>query len=307
MKNNTKTIKSITEGGIFASAYALLAIVSRYLLTGTDSLIYYFTPLIMAIYFIRNKLSFSIAVLFASIALSFLFANPMIALMVITPNIIIGFVLGCLEKYCKLKIVNYISVFGLCFIASVVSIAAFEIINGVDYWEDVVSIIDSFSKYFPVLNSGITESFVKIATLATLLVDSVIKTILLYIVISLVIIRLKLIENYSIKIKLPLKFSFIVSIVYILIFMISAIVFNIYLNNPNLFLESAVAILVTTIFLFSMYLTYQCIIFIRFKFKKLKTIYIIMITIVCVLLLPLATIVGLILNFINYNILLDLI
>ena len=307
MTNRSKSIKAITEGGIFTAAYALLAIISRYLLTGTDSLIYYFTPLIMAIYFIRNKLSFSIAVLFASIALSFLFANPMIALMVITPNIIIGFVLGCLEKNCKLKIVNYVSVFGLCFIASIISIAAFEIINGVDYWEDVISIINNFTNYFPNLNLEIVDSVIKVCTLVVILIDSVIKTVLLYLVISIIIIRLKLIENYSVKIKLPLKFSFIVSIVYILLFVIFMIVFNIYLNNATILTESVVAIMLTIILIFSLYLTYQFIIFVRFKFKSLKNIYIILITILSVLLLPVSTLFGLILNIINYNILVDLI
>ena len=104
-KKINQSIKAITEGGIFTAGYALLAIISRYLITGTDSLIYYFTPLLMAIYIARNKISYSIAVLAASITLSFLFVNPLIALMVIMPNIIIGFVFGCLEKYNKVKII----------------------------------------------------------------------------------------------------------------------------------------------------------------------------------------------------------
>ena len=82
-KKINQSIKAITEGGIFTAGYALLAIISRYLITGTDSLIYYFTPLLMAIYIARNKISYSIAVLAASITLSFLFANPLIALIVI--------------------------------------------------------------------------------------------------------------------------------------------------------------------------------------------------------------------------------
>jgi uncharacterized protein YybS (DUF2232 family) len=92
-KKINQSIKSITEGGIFTAGYALLAIVSRYLITGTDSLIYYFSPILMAIYVARNKISDSIAVLAASITLSFLFANPLIALMVAMPNIIVGFIL----------------------------------------------------------------------------------------------------------------------------------------------------------------------------------------------------------------------
>lgn len=307
MTNRSKSIKAITEGGIFTAAYALLAIISRYLLTGTDSLIYYFTPLVIAIYVIRNKISFSIAVLFASIALSFLFANPIVTLMVILPNIIIGFVFGCLEKYSKLKLMNYIITFGLCFIANIISIIAFEVIQGVDYWEDVVVIINNFAEYFPVLNSGLVESIIKIAIIATLLIDSVIKTVLLYLVISIIIIRLKLVENYTLKVKLPLKYTYIIAVIYMMIFIAFIIVLNIHINYETIVTESIVAVMLTTLFLYSLYLTYQFIIFIRFKFKNLKTIYLVLITVICTLLFPISTLIGLILNLINYNILLDMI
>lgn len=307
MNERTKSIKSITEGGIFTAAYALLAIISRYLLTGTDSLIYYFTPLLMAIYYIRNKISYSVAVLFASIALSFLFATPLIALMVITPNIIIGFTLGCLEKNCKIKLINYISIFSLCFMTSIVGIKAFELINGVDYFEDVVSIINNFIKYFPALNNETISSIVKVLSFVVILLDSIIKTVLLYLVISIIVIRLNLINNYSVKIKLPLRFSFITSIIYICLFAVFAILLNVYLINSTFLTEMFVAITLSALFLFSMYLTYQTIIFIRFKFKNIKNIYIILITIACVFLMPISTIFGLVLNFINYNILVDLI
>ena len=111
MNSRSKTIKAITEGGVFTGIYALLAIISRYLLTGTDSLIYYFTPLIIAIYIIRNKTTYSIAVTIASIVLSFLFANPIVTLLVIMPNIVIGFIFGLLEKHSKIKLVNYLVTF----------------------------------------------------------------------------------------------------------------------------------------------------------------------------------------------------
>lgn len=149
MKNSVnKTINAITEGGIFAAIYALLAIVSRYLLTGTDSMLYYFTPLPIAIYVVRNKITYSVAVLAASVALSFLFANPIVAVMVIMPNIIVGFVLGCLEKFSKIKILNYLTIFILCFTVSLISIAAYELINGIDYWEDIVKILEVIADNF---------------------------------------------------------------------------------------------------------------------------------------------------------------
>lgn len=308
MKNNTnKTIKAVTEGGIFTAIYALLAIVSRYLLTGTDSLIYYFTPLPMAIYVVRNKTTYSIAVLAASIALSFLFANPIITLMIIMPNIIVGFVLGCLEKFNKIKILNYLIICILCFTVNLISIAAYELINGIDYWEDIVKILNNF---FDSNNSNIPpliKSIVDIATTATILIDSIIKTVMLYLVISIIIMRLKLIPDYSIKIKLPLKFNFKISLGYIFFFMLFFVITYLYGLYQSTILEIILSVLLTIIFIYSIYLTYQTICVIQFRFKNIKKGLFIIIIILSILLLPFSVILGLILNFINYNILLDMI
>lgn len=306
MKNTTnKTIKAITEGGIFAAVYALLAIISRYLLTGTDSMLYYFTPLPMSIYVVRNKPTYSIAVLAASIALSFLFANPLVALMVIMPNIIVGFVLGLLEKFSKIKILNYLLIFILCYTVSLISIAAYEIINGIDYWEDIVKLLNTITGYFDYSNESLIKSIVDIATSATILVDSIIKTVMLYLVLSIIIIRLKLVPNYSIKIKLPLKFSYKISLGYIFVFTLLLITSWFYVSNAIVLFEILMSILLTIIFIYSIYLTYQTIFFIQFRFKNIKKGLFILIIIFSIILLPISTMLGLILNFINYNILLD--
>ena len=92
-----------------------------------------------------------------------------------------------------------------------------------------------------------------------------------------------------------------------MIFIAFIIVLNIHINYETIVTESIVAVMLTTLFLYSLYLTYQFIIFIRFKFKNLKTIYLVLITVICTLLFPISTLIGLILNLINYNILLDMI
>lgn len=308
MKNSTnKIIKAITEGGIFAGIYALLAIISRYLFTGTDSMLYYFTPLPMAIYVVRNKTTYSIAVLAASIALSFLFSNPLVALMVIMPNIIVGFVLGLLEKVSKVKILNYLLIFILCYAVSLISIAAFEIINGIDYWEDVVKLLNSITDYFNYSNESLMKSIVDIATTVTLLVDSIIKTVMLYLVLSIVIVRLKLISKYSLKIKLPLKFNFKIALGYICTFIIFLIISWLYVSYQTILFEILMSILLTIIFIYSLYLSYQTIFYIQFRFNNIKKGVFILIIILCIILLPISTIIGMILNFMNYNVLLDVI
>lgn len=307
MNKRTRTIKSITEGGVFAAIYALLAIISRYLLTSTDSLIYYFTPLIIAIYIIRNKTTYSIAVTIASIVLSFLFASPFVALMVIMPNIIIGFIFGLLEKHSKIKLVNYLVTFILCLIVSILSIIAFEKINGIKYFDDVELILHNLTVNFPSINNNLLNTIFRISIFAIILIDAAIKTVLLYLVIAIIIIRLKLVDNYSVKVKLPLKFSYIITLVYILILILFVIFFRLYITKESNLLLIIVTVLTTILFLFSYYLAYQVVLFVRFKLKTIKNIYIILISLLILILLPISLIIGLILNLINYNILLDMI
>ena len=110
MNNSIKqSIKAITEGAIFTAIYGILAIISRYLLMGTDSLLYYFTPLPISLYIAKNKLSYSITVLFASILLSFLFADPIITALVIVPNIIVGFGLTTVIIPCTTLLYSMVS------------------------------------------------------------------------------------------------------------------------------------------------------------------------------------------------------
>ncbi|MBP3503698.1 MAG: hypothetical protein J6K18_01030 [Bacilli bacterium] len=305
-KKINQSIKAITEGGIFTAGYALLAIISRYLITGTDSLIYYFTPLLMAIYIARNKISYSIAVLAASITLSFLFVNPLIALMVIMPNIIIGFVFGCLEKYNKVKIINYVLTFISCLCASLLSIYSFELINGIGYWADLEELALNFANTIGFQNTELISSIVNISVIIIIIVDSLIKSILLYLVFALIVIRLKLIKDYTLKIKLPLKFKTIYAIGYILLIILLLFLFNRYVYNNNELIQIVIIMLSTILFMYSFYLIYQFITFMRFKLKKIKNSSFILIILFSVLIFPIPIIFSIILNLINYNILLDL-
>ena len=301
------SIKAITEGGIFTAIYALLAIISRYLITGTDSMMYYFTPLPIAIYVVRNKLSYSTAVFFASVALSFLFANPLIALMVIMPNIIVGFVLGCMERYSKIKLLNYFSIFFLCLIVNLISIAAYEIITGIKYFEDIANLSNNIASSFGLYNQTLINSIVEIFTIVIIIIDSLIKTILLYLVLSIIILRLKLVKDYTFKIKLPLKFKFTIALGYIFSICMLAGVVMLYSNYLNIFFKLLMIIVITAVFIYSFYLLYQFIFFIKFRFDNLNKVVYILIAIFSVLLMPIPVIVAVILNLINYNILLDFI
>lgn len=304
MKNNVKqSINAITEGAIFAAIYGILALISRYLIMGTDSLMYYFTPLPLSIYVVRNKTSYSIAVLLASILLSFLFANPILTLMVIGPNIILGFVFGLLEKYSKVKILNYLITFLCCLTASFLSIYAYELITNVGYFDDIIPFASNILKLFGIEDTNFLKIIIEVTSYATIIIDAVIKSVLLYLIFVVLVKRLKLITDYTIKIKIPMKYNSWIAVIYILfilVFYFSFVMLNLY----NLIIFKFLVILtISIIFLYSAYLIYQFVIFLRFKFKNIRNSLFILIILLCFLLFPISIISAIILNFAHYSIL----
>lgn len=300
-----KSIRAITEGAIFTAAYALLALLGKYL--SSDSMLYYFTPLPIALYVARNKITYSVAVFFASVLLSFLFVEPILALFIIMPNIIVGFIFGCLEKYSKLKFINYATMIISCLLVSFLSIHGYELITGIDYFEDVTLLFEEVSKLFEIDLSIVIPLFVEIISIIVLIVDAVIKSVLLYVIFAIIVKRLKLIPDYSLKIKMPYKYHFTISLSYIVVYIIANFTLAYMFENDHVVIKLFSILFVSLLLLFSFYLIYQFIIFLRFKFKKLNIGLFILVIIASMILSPLSILGGIILNFINYNILLDMI
>ena len=300
-----KSIRAITEGAIFTAAYALLALLGKYL--SSDSMLYYFTPLPIALYVARNKFTYSIAVFFASVLLSFLFVEPILALFIIMPNIIVGFIFGCLEKYSKLKFINYAVMIISCLLVSFLSIHGYELITGIDYFEDVTSMFEEIGKLFTVDLSIVIPLFVEIISIIVLVVDAVIKSVLLYLIFAIIVKRLKLIPGYSLKIKMPYKYHFTISLSYILVYIIANLTLSYMFENDHVVIKLFCILFLSLLLLFSFYLIYQFIMFLRFKFKKLNIGLFILVIIASMILSPISILGGIVLNFINYNILLDMI
>lgn len=299
--NRKKQIKSITEAGIFVALYCLLAIITRYLITGTDSMLYYIWPLPIAIYSARTKLSYSIAATLASIVLSFLFANPMYVLMLIIPNIFIGFLLGTFEKIKTVKIINYLIVFIICLIADFLSVYAYELITGVSYWQDMINPLSKLLNFFIDINQEKIINLVKIISVVVLIIDSVIKTVFLYVLFILIVKRLKLIDNYQVKLKIPLRYHYLMTIIYIALLMLTSFLAKIFLTNNTWLLEIIYILSISVLFILSIYILYQVAFFIRLKIKTNSNIYMIILLLLEFILFPISIIIGLILNLINWN------
>lgn len=293
-------VKAITEGGIFAAVYCLLTLLTKYLLTGTDSLIYYIWPLPIAIYSARHKLVYGIATTTATILLSFLFTTPVYVLMLIIPNLLIGFLMGVLESKTKFRFINYIVIFIIALIADFLSIYAYEFITGIGYFDDVVEILTNFSKNLTNIDSNIIKTVVEITSIVTLIIDSLIKEVLLYMLFVIIVKRLNLIPNYKINLKIPLNYHYSLTIIYILISS-SLIILLKYISVNHIILELLIILILSILFIISFYLLYQLSMFFRIKLRNLSNGLFIIVIILEFILLPISIIISLILNLLNWN------
>lgn len=296
--NRKESIKAITESGIFTAIYILLAVITRYLLTGTDSMLYYVWPIPIAIYTVRNKKLYAVMTTCAIILLSFIFANPINVLMLMIPNLLIGLVFGILETNQKNKLFNYLIIFACCLIADFLSVYAFEIITGINYWQDT---IDLMAKIIPNVETEIITNLIKVISVAVLIIDSVIKCIFIYLIFGIIVIRLKLIPDYSFKATIKLRYHFSIAVIYLAMTIGVGCLTNIIIDSNNIFIEILHILLISAWFLLGCYLIYQCVMFLKIKLSQIKNRYFIIIIILAFILFPLSIIISLGLNIINFN------
>lgn len=300
-----KLIKAITEGAIYVAIYGILAVLSNTLVKGVDSIMYYLAPLPIALYSSRQKIGLTISCFFASIAICFLFTNYMYVLMLFVPNILIGLIFGLLESRIKFRILNYIITFVLCIGADFLSIYLFEKLEGVSYWQETidmaVNLFDSFGLPF---STDFIKELVEIASVIIIIIDSLMKTILLGLIFVILVVRLKLIEDFKLQFKIPLSYSPFIAILYILLFLVFIIIgYN--LTAFTFVIKFVITIVGTLMLILSFYLIYQFCFFARIKFSKMKSGVFALIIIGAIILFPISIITSIVLNLISYNFVLD--
>ena len=122
----------------------------------------------------------------------------------------------------------------------------------------------------------------------------------------LIIKRLKLIKDYNFKINFMIKFNLATAILYFIVLTSFVYLFCLLNMYDNIILKFLNIILVSVFFLYSSYLIYQFVMFLRFKFKFLKMYVFVFIILFSFILFPISIGASLILNLINYNILKDM-
>lgn len=300
MKNKQTSIRMLTEGALYTAAYGLLAILTRYLITGTDSFIYYLYPIPLAIYTARNKFKYGLLVYLASIFISFLFANITFVLLLIIPNLIIGLLFGLLEINSKNKIVNYIVIFAVCLAADFLSVYAYELITQTSYWEQDIELVTKIINSFIVIDANTIKQIISITSIVVLILDSVIKMILIYMLFNIIVIRLKLISDYKPSYKVFLTYNPFVTLVYVLLLVAVFFLTNAALSG-NIIIKIILILVMSLLSILSFYLLYQFTMYLRLKNLRMKTGIMVILTILSLILFPISIIYALVLNLISWK------
>lgn len=286
-----KNTKDLTIGAMFGAIYGIILILIRYLFTSSDSLIYYFLPLPLAIFTYWRGYKNGLILTIVLTILSFLICDPIRVLMLIIPNLLIGFIFGLLNK--KGKGLLLIITFIVSLLANFLSVYAFEIITGISYLTSTVEEMKFLLDVFPNVDVDLVHNLVMIILPIVLILDAILKTILLYLVFMIICKRLKL--DFE-KMGLKITFSWLVIILY-LIGLIGVII---YFNVDSLRNNSISGICILTIFfIINMYLMFLNAIGVKINLgsKNKKTFLIVLLS---TIIFPIGVIFG-IMYSIKYN------
>ena len=293
------TVKDLTLGAIIAALYAILVIFGRLVAVTFDSLIYYIIPLPIAIYTYLKGYKTGLIALFTMIAVSFLIQVSWIDVLVLSiPNLLIGYLFGVFKR----KINNGINIFiifllslGACYL----SFISLKITTGLSFFEYTFNDMESINHLFNLPDSIFTR-VITILIPIVIILDSLMKSVFLYVVFIIVVKVLKIDENITIKINL--NPNIYLTITSVLLTAFTMIMTGLVFQHDLIYLNLLLSLLYVLLFIIDLYvayifITYICrILMVKNKKGLMFTLYFVMI-----ILLPLCYIGGVIYSIFYKN------
>lgn len=290
--------KALTTGAMFAAIYGLLVLLTRYFLTSSDSLLYYIFPLPLALYAYKYNLKSSIITFIVIILISFIFGNPIYVLLLMLPNYLIGLSFGLLERKITNKKINYIIIFILCFIADIFSVFAYELITSVSYFSDIDPLLKIFDGF---IDTDFLKQTIKLLLISVLIIDSLFKTIILYMLFYLIGKRIKMVDKIDTSL-IKISFNPFIDLIFVLAVIFMSIILKIGYENFGIIYQSLFVVFITIITLLMLYMMYQWIFYLSLYclYHSKRKLYIFL-AILSVILFPISAFIGFILNIVYYK------
>ena len=245
-------VKDITFGALICAIYAVMLLVGRLSALQFDSLVYYFVPLPIAIYTYLNDEKLGLITLIVSSIVSFLIQISWIdALVLSIPNLIIGYIFGIMIKRMSHKITLLI-IFILSLAACFLSFISLKVTMGISFLDYSLKDMSFIQSWFSLED----KSFIKVVFIIipiVLILDSFMKTIMIYLTFMFVCRSLRIETSFRLKLIEPKLWLLLTSISINILWIISSIIyFKTDLNS--LFFDFYISAIITINILLVFYL-----------------------------------------------------
>lgn len=273
---NRNRVRVITDGAIIIAIYLVVLIFSRFFGGISEEFIYFLLPIPLCIYGYKYSIKETLITGISIIIASFILISPLSTCFYVVPTICIGIIYPELLKK-KIKIyLEMIILISSFLLMSLFTSVFFAYLFNYDLVQDTISFANEFINLF--VKMGIEENkliylksiFVSLIP-CILLLSSILEAIFLSIVTKLILYKLKLTDNFSMKLIISLEFMpKIIGYIYILVFGLMIFSFFELTKENNLFLLYSIIANIGVIY--SFFMIYQGIYFLA-KYAKIKRKY----------------------------------
>lgn len=292
---NNKEIKNMTKGAVIAALYIVIIAIFR--LTNETDFTFLIFPLPLLIYYKVTDFKWCLITQGVVLILSFFIVGNIYSYIgVVLTNVIASLIFVFFINKSKNQILNFIVIYiTYIFLEFFVLFYTNYFVFGIDFSAYVEQTITEFTNIFSFLDVDILRKVIYITIPVTLIIYALLKIVINYLLYYLVGIRLSLVSKDEVKLKMV--YSKVIPLVYVILLLITLALANTFIVNFNLTNSIIYGSIISIVFIFSLYLMIQGLLYVKFLFLNISIGKLMLIALLLILLFPISIVLGLISNF----------
>lgn len=292
---NNKEIKNMTKGAVIAALYIVIIAIFR--LTNETDFTFLIFPLPLLIYYKVTDFKWCLITQCVVLVLSFFIVGNLYSYIgVVLTNVIASLIFVFFINKSKNQILSFTVIYlTYIFLEFFVLFYTNYFVFGIDFNAYVEQTITEFTNIFAFLDVDILKKVIYITIPISLIIYALLKIVINYLLYYLVSIRLGLASKDEIKLRIV--YSKIIPLVYVILLLLTLVLANNFIVNFNLINSILYGFMISIVFIFSLYLMIQGLLYIKYLFLNLNLGKLMLIALLLILLFPISIVFGLISNF----------
>lgn len=293
-------IRALTYGAMIAAIYAVLLLIFQSILQ-PDSIVIYLLPVPIAVYTYKYGIKYGVLVSIVTTLASFLFLNPIIVLILVLANTLVGSIYGYLDKVNSRRIINLALLFIVFLTIDVVTTFGLAKLFNYDFIEDTKSLVRLMQGIIPmkISEDRLYDMVVKFIP-AVFIISDLLRVFFTSIIYEIIV--------YNLKYRMPringkllyLRRNYKVGLAYILSLVILVFSVLVFFRFDNVVVTIILNFEYVFIILFSLLIIMQTIMYLSRKYNSSKSFIIsLLISLGSIILFPISLLFGVVLNFIK--------